>query len=238
MKSRPTPLDHARNRDRAHRPLLRPRRLRVRRRRAHPEPVRRAAALRERRRSRNRGRHGNREPGDRELPGQVHERGQPLRRASSTAPGKAVQATARRDGRLRGSLRRDLRGERGRRAQSATTRTRPSSRLRAASFSVDDAPGGPRRQGRPAVHDRGGRELREARRDERAESRPASRSSTAAIATKQPRDLALDRARGRAASPRFSYALRQRVGGARLRELAARRLARSRAASPDRAARG
>ena len=76
-------------------------------------PLRRPAALRERRGPRDRDRHRHREPGHREHPRQVHERGQPLL-AEVQLHRQGRAGAPRRGGSLRGALRRDLRRERGR----------------------------------------------------------------------------------------------------------------------------
>ena len=127
----PSTLDHAGNRNRAHRPLLRIGRLRVRRRRADPGAVRCAAALRERRGARHRCRDGDRQSGHRELPGQLHALQEISSAGSSTAPGRRFRPGASR----RASSRSGSPGSPGRAVSAVPqeTRTRRCKRRRAAS---------------------------------------------------------------------------------------------------------
>ena len=130
MTRMPSTLDHAGNRNRAHRPLLRVGRLRVRRRQAHPGAVRCAATLRERRRARHRGR--DRESRVRESrtsrtaspPQAISSAG------SSTAPGRPCRPGASR----RASSRSDSRG--------SPERVQSSARPDDALATVQAGPGG------------------------------------------------------------------------------------------------
>ena len=127
--------------------------LRVRRSGPGAGPGRRPAALRERCRPRRRRGHGHRQPGDREHSRQLHGRGQPLRPEVQLHRQGRPGAT-RRDGRLRGAVRRDLGRER-RRERDGQTRYATVQAAAGGVFRVIVHPGGTRRPRRPPVHDRG-----------------------------------------------------------------------------------
>ena len=93
-------------------------------------PVRCPAALHERSRTWRRDCHRNPESGHREHPRQVHERRQPLR-TQVQLHREGSSGASRRDGRLRGPLRRDLRSERSRKRHWRRLRDRRA-RARAA----------------------------------------------------------------------------------------------------------
>ena len=202
--------------------VLRPRRLGVCRRRADPEPLGRTAAVRERRRTGDRDRHGrSRARASRTSP-TGSRAPTPSSRGSSTARGRPFRCGASRSASSRsgssGSPAPSAVGERGIRRL-----VRDREAIGAGTFRVHrhEHPAG--RTTAPTARSAGRGRVATGSAARRTRRRLPREQEHARDREEEPRDLALT---GLAAQPRAQVVvrLRQRLGRARLRELAARRL--------------